>query len=635
MAIIEPILTVLGPQPHLVRPARLRPAAHRQPLPQQRPAQHLPHRRRLLARGLHLRPVDRRAGDAAGRPPGADRRAVVRAPARAGPRTPTCWTRRSATGSPRAPATEVLAAFEKAEAAVAPVHDIRDVMADPQYRALDTITEVDGPRAGPAADAERPLPALRDPRRHPLGGPPARRGHRRGPDRTRPDRRRDRPPCARRARCDRPSGHPAHPPLTWLYVPGDRPDVVAKALPPAPTSVIVDLEDAVAPDRKEYARARHRRTPRRPAEPVPVHVRVNALDGPLAATDLAALAALPGLAGLRLPKVTARARSSASRRRDAGGRRRPPPVRAAGIGPRHRARLRHRHRAPRPARHRPRRGGPTRRPRRTRRRGPGLAPLPRRGRRPGGGAAASRPVGPPRHPRPGRAWPPPAPTAAPSASSAARRSTRASSRSSSGPTCPRREEVEAAETIVKAATAEQGAAGPAGRHGSSTRRWWRQRSARCPGPPQLTAEGRPENRGRALRPSMIGLPADRSARLGRRRFASSSASAAFVDVVGLGVGALPSAVLEAVGVCRPSSRPRRRPRPPRAAGSTTSSRPGRFFADTTMYVHREQEHDHRGPVVQPQAQDVVGVVDPHVLDPGPAHAVRGDVQRERPPVARA
>lgn len=37
---------------------------------------------------------------------------------------------------------EVLAAFEKAEAAVAPIYDIREVMADPQYQALDSITEV-------------------------------------------------------------------------------------------------------------------------------------------------------------------------------------------------------------------------------------------------------------------------------------------------------------------------------------------------------------------------------------------------------------------------------------------------------------------------------------------------------------
>ncbi|GGT12931.1 CoA transferase [Streptomyces chromofuscus] len=43
---------------------------------------------------------------------------------------------------------EVLAAFEKAEAAVAPVQDVRDVMTDPQYAALDTITTVDDPDLG-------------------------------------------------------------------------------------------------------------------------------------------------------------------------------------------------------------------------------------------------------------------------------------------------------------------------------------------------------------------------------------------------------------------------------------------------------------------------------------------------------
>ncbi|MGW3309784.1 CaiB/BaiF CoA transferase family protein [Streptomyces sp. NPDC001073] len=44
---------------------------------------------------------------------------------------------------------EVLAAFEKAEAAVAPIQDVRDVMEDPQYQALDTITTVDDPELGP------------------------------------------------------------------------------------------------------------------------------------------------------------------------------------------------------------------------------------------------------------------------------------------------------------------------------------------------------------------------------------------------------------------------------------------------------------------------------------------------------
>ncbi|OSZ61038.1 acyl-CoA transferase [Streptomyces pharetrae CZA14] len=44
---------------------------------------------------------------------------------------------------------DVLAAFEKAEAAVAPVQDVTDVMTDPQYAALDTITTVDDPELGP------------------------------------------------------------------------------------------------------------------------------------------------------------------------------------------------------------------------------------------------------------------------------------------------------------------------------------------------------------------------------------------------------------------------------------------------------------------------------------------------------
>lgn len=44
---------------------------------------------------------------------------------------------------------EVLAEFEKAEAAVAPVQDVRDVMTDPQYRALDSVTTVDDPELGP------------------------------------------------------------------------------------------------------------------------------------------------------------------------------------------------------------------------------------------------------------------------------------------------------------------------------------------------------------------------------------------------------------------------------------------------------------------------------------------------------
>jgi citrate lyase subunit beta / citryl-CoA lyase len=92
--------------------------------------------------------------------------------------------------------------------------------------------------------------------------------------------------------------------LTWLYAPGDRPEVVTKALACGADVVIVDLEDAVAPHRKDYARSATAELLTDPGPATPVHVRVNALDTPFAAPDIAALASLPGLSALRLPKIT-------------------------------------------------------------------------------------------------------------------------------------------------------------------------------------------------------------------------------------------------------------------------------------------------------------------------------------------
>ncbi|RKN40173.1 HpcH/HpaI aldolase/citrate lyase family protein [Streptomyces hoynatensis] len=90
--------------------------------------------------------------------------------------------------------------------------------------------------------------------------------------------------------------------LTWLYAPGDRPGVVAKALRSGADVVLVDLEDAVAPERKSYALDATAEL-LSSVPPVPVHVRVNALTGPLAEREVRRLAPLPGLDGLRLPKV--------------------------------------------------------------------------------------------------------------------------------------------------------------------------------------------------------------------------------------------------------------------------------------------------------------------------------------------
>ncbi|MFJ8583264.1 HpcH/HpaI aldolase/citrate lyase family protein [Streptomyces sp. NPDC093595] len=93
-------------------------------------------------------------------------------------------------------------------------------------------------------------------------------------------------------------------PLTLLYAPGDRPDVVAKALRSGADAVIVDLEDAVAPERKAYALQATAELLSSP-QPVPVHVRLpGAHDTAHDNAAIASLAPLPGLAALRVPKVT-------------------------------------------------------------------------------------------------------------------------------------------------------------------------------------------------------------------------------------------------------------------------------------------------------------------------------------------
>ena len=90
-------------------------------------------------------------------------------------------------------------------------------------------------------------------------------------------------------------------PLTWLYVPADRPDRVPKAIGSGAGAVSGDLADAVAPEAKAAARAGLAALLGERA-PVPVYVRVNAAGTPWRADDLAAVRALP-IAGVTLTKV--------------------------------------------------------------------------------------------------------------------------------------------------------------------------------------------------------------------------------------------------------------------------------------------------------------------------------------------
>jgi citrate lyase subunit beta/citryl-CoA lyase len=88
------------------------------------------------------------------------------------------------------------------------------------------------------------------------------------------------------------------PPITWLYVPADRPDRVEKAIASRTHAVIVDLEDGVAPGSKAAARE-NLVTLLSDRREKPVFVRVNAGDD----EDLGALAGL-AVDGVVVPKVS-------------------------------------------------------------------------------------------------------------------------------------------------------------------------------------------------------------------------------------------------------------------------------------------------------------------------------------------
>ncbi|MFG3076904.1 CaiB/BaiF CoA transferase family protein [Streptomyces sp. NPDC048225] len=148
MAIIEPILTVLGPQPLWYDQL-----GHVQPRTGNRSQNNAPRNTYRTADGTWVavstsaQSVAERVMRLVGRPElidepwfatGADRaRHADVLDAAVGD-----WIARHGR-------VDVLAAFEKAEAAVAPVQDVRDVMSDPQYQALDTVTTVDDPELGP------------------------------------------------------------------------------------------------------------------------------------------------------------------------------------------------------------------------------------------------------------------------------------------------------------------------------------------------------------------------------------------------------------------------------------------------------------------------------------------------------
>jgi citrate lyase subunit beta/citryl-CoA lyase len=92
------------------------------------------------------------------------------------------------------------------------------------------------------------------------------------------------------------------PVITLLYVPGDQPARVAKALVSDADVVIVDLEDAVRPEAKAEARDNLASLLGGVDPSRGLQVRINALTTTWVDQDLAAVSALPSEVGVRIPK---------------------------------------------------------------------------------------------------------------------------------------------------------------------------------------------------------------------------------------------------------------------------------------------------------------------------------------------
>ena len=106
-------------------------------------------RGRPLGRRLHQRAVASPSGSCTSSAARSSSTSRGSPPAPSAPSTPTSSTRPSAPGSPSATGTRWSRAFEEAQAAVAPIYDVRDVLADPQFAALGSLVRVPDPDLGP------------------------------------------------------------------------------------------------------------------------------------------------------------------------------------------------------------------------------------------------------------------------------------------------------------------------------------------------------------------------------------------------------------------------------------------------------------------------------------------------------
>ncbi len=89
---------------------------------------------------------------------------------------------------------------------------------------------------------------------------------------------------------------------SYLYVPGHRPDRIAKARETATDAIVIDLEDAVPAQERRHARDAVAEALREPTTTQQIWVRMNAVATGVLADDIEA-AASPNLTGVRIAKV--------------------------------------------------------------------------------------------------------------------------------------------------------------------------------------------------------------------------------------------------------------------------------------------------------------------------------------------
>ena len=231
------------------RPDRLRPTRHhrrppRQPLAQQRPAQHLPHQRRPLGGDLGQRHLGRRTGHAPGRAADlVDEPWFSSAGERA--RTATCSTTPCRMDRRPRPRPRSAPSSTDVGAALAPIYDVEQLMTDPHVQARDTITTVDDEDLGPLKMQNLMFRMARHPGR--IRSPAAGSARTTTPSTTtaRPRRRTARRPARQgRPLMDR----------SYLFAPGHNAETARQVFDAGADAVILDLEDAVPPEPRPRAR---------------------------------------------------------------------------------------------------------------------------------------------------------------------------------------------------------------------------------------------------------------------------------------------------------------------------------------------------------------------------------------------